>query len=51
MGPEDFYPDLLTKAWKDPNLSGPGKIQLNFIKNACDIMQQDLTDFLRKPVC
>lgn len=48
MGPEDFYPDLLTKAWKDPNLSGPGKIQLNFIKNACDIMQQDLTDFFEK---
>jgi hypothetical protein len=48
MGPEDFYPDLLTKAWKDANLSGPGKIQLNFMKNACDIMQQDLTEFFEK---
>jgi hypothetical protein len=48
MGPEDFYPDLLTKAWKDENLSGPGKIQLNFMKNACDIMQQDLTEFFEK---
>ena len=48
MGPEDFYQDLLTKAWKDANLSGPGKIQLNFIRNACDIMKQDLTDFFEK---
>lgn len=48
MGPADFYPDLLTKAWQDANLSGPGKIQLNFMRNACDIMGQDLTDFFEK---
>lgn len=49
MGPEDFFPDLLTKAWKDENVKGgPGKIQLNFIRSACDLMQQDLTDYFEK---
>ncbi len=48
MGPEDFYQDVLTKAWKDESLSGPGKIQLRFIRNACDVMKQDLTDFFEK---
>ena len=43
-GNPDFYPDIKmdTAGKKD------GELQLAFMKNACDVSKQDLTDFFRK---
>ncbi|MEG2947511.1 MAG: M60 family metallopeptidase, partial [Bacteroidales bacterium] len=41
----DFYPDLYEALRKNPNPETNGACQLAFIKVACQIAQEDLTDF------
>lgn len=48
-GNPDFYPDIFYKAIKmDTAGKKDGELQLAFMKNACDVSKQDLTDFFRK---
>ena len=48
-GNPDFYPDIFYKAIKmDTRGKKDGELQLAFMKNACDVSRQDLTDFFRK---
>lgn len=45
----NFYPDIfeIVRETKEDGLSD-GKLQLNFMKNACDVAKEDLTDFFIK---
>lgn len=45
-GNPDFYPDIfeIVRNTDEKGLSD-GQMQLNFMKNACDVTKQDLTDF------
>ena len=48
-GNPDVYPDICYKAIKmDTAGKKDGELQLAFMKNACDVSKQDLTDFFRK---
>lgn len=48
-GNPDFYPDIFYKAIKmDTKGKKDGELQLAFMKNACDVSKQDLTDFFQK---
>lgn len=46
---QDWFKDLAEKArTTDDSALTPGQLQLNFIKNTCDAVQEDLTDFFTK---
>lgn len=48
-GNPDFYPDIFQLAIKaDPSGKKEGDWQLAFMKNACDVSKQDLSDFFVK---
>ncbi|MEG2478713.1 MAG: M60 family metallopeptidase [Mucinivorans sp.] len=49
-GMKDFWADLYEKVRTTPALNpmNPGVIQLEFIKSACSVGKQDLTDFFEK---
>lgn len=48
-GNKDLYPDIfeIVRNSDENNLSN-GRLQLNFMKNACDVQKEDLTDFFVK---
>lgn len=48
-GNKDFYADIthLTRQMDDKGMSN-GELQLRFMKNACDVQKEDLTDFFEK---
>ncbi len=48
FGNRDFYADIFETVRKtDESKLSNGRLQLNFMKNACDSARQDLTDFFR----
>ena len=48
-GQRDWYGDVaeIVRRTDETNLSN-GELQLNFIRNTCDVLQQDLSDFFTK---
>ncbi len=48
-GNKDFYPDVNYRAIKmDAKGKKDGELQLNFMRNACDVAKEDLSYFFRK---